>query len=125
AQDESRVTIASKLTKEMEKLDPVKSVRELDCQVRALNPWPGTSVWLAPGGERLKIRKVLPRPEVAPRGGCLFESGGRLFLSARDGCLEVLELQQDGKRPQLASEFINGFRGRPGTGAHGLEWRLA
>jgi len=46
-QDESQVTVASKLTKEMEKLDPSKSVAELDRQVRALTPWPGTSVQVA------------------------------------------------------------------------------
>lgn len=123
-QDESKVTIASRLTKEMEKLDPSKSVRELDCQVRALTPWPGTSVWLEPSGERLKIKRVQPRPEVASRPGILFEAGGRLFLGARDGCLEVLEVQPDGKRALSASEFLNGARGKLGSAADALFWTL-
>jgi methionyl-tRNA formyltransferase len=111
-QDDSQVTVASKLTKEMERLDPAKSVRELDCQVRALSPWPGTSVRLLPSGERLKIRKALPRLEVRTRPGQLFEVAGRLFIGARDGCLEVLEVQPEGKRALSASDYLNGMRGR-------------
>ena len=111
-QDEAEVTLASKLTKEMEKLDSTKSLRELDCQVRALTPWPGTSVCLAPSGERLKIKRVQPRAEVTSRPGKLFEAGGRLFLGASDGCLELLEVQPDGKRALSASEFLNGARGK-------------
>lgn len=123
-QDESRVTIATKLTKEMERLDPAKRVAELDRQVRALNPWPGTSVVLGGTSERLKIRKVRLRPEVISRPGRLFESGGRLFLGASDGCLEVLELQPDGKRAQSASEFLSGKKGRLGAGAQPFEWKI-
>ena len=40
-QDETRVTYAKKLVKEMEQLDWSLSVRELDLQVRGLFPWPG------------------------------------------------------------------------------------
>jgi methionyl-tRNA formyltransferase len=118
-QNESQVTVASKLTKEMERLDPSKSVRELDCQVRALNPWPGTSVFLAPGGERLKIKRAAPRPEVRSRPGKVFDVSGRLFLGASDGCLELLEVQPDGKKALSAQDFLNGLR------ASGLEWSLA
>ncbi len=123
-QDESRVTLASKLTKEMEKLDPAKSVRELDCQVRALTPWPGTSVWLSPSRERLKIKRVQPRPEVTSRPGKLFEAAGRLFLGASDGCLEVLEVQPDGKRALSAAEYLNGVRGKLGAAPSALTWDL-
>jgi methionyl-tRNA formyltransferase len=123
-QDEAQVTLASKLTKEMEKLDPSKSVRELDCQVRALTPWPGTSVWLAPTGERLKIKRAQPRTEVTSRPGELFEAGGRLFLGAADGCLELLEVQPDGKRALSASEFLNGARGRLKEPSARLSWNL-
>src|SRR4051812_12654614 len=42
AQDESAVTYASKLTKEMEWLNPAESAIVLDRRVRALSPWPGT-----------------------------------------------------------------------------------
>jgi methionyl-tRNA formyltransferase len=123
-QDESKVTIATKLTKEMERLDPSKTIAELDRQVRALTPWPGTSVTVRDSGERIKIKKVLLRPEVCSRQGLLFESGGRLFIGASDGCLEVLELQPEGKRVQTAPDFISGKKGQRGPNSGTLEWAI-
>jgi len=120
-QDESQVTLAFKLTKEMEKLDPSKTLRELDCQIRALTPWPGTSVWIP---ERLKIRRARPRPEVRTRPGKLFEAGGGLFLGASDGCLELVEVQPEGKKALSAAEFLNGFRGRQKESGS-LVWELS
>jgi methionyl-tRNA formyltransferase len=123
-QDESKVTVATKLTKEMERLDPTKSINELDRQVRALTPWPGTSVTLRDSAERIKIKKVLPCPEVRSRPGTLFESGGRLFMGAADGCLEVLELQPEGKRVQSSADFISGKKGQRTPGSGSLEWAI-
>ncbi len=123
-QDESQVTIATKLTKDMERLDPTKTIAELDRQVRALTPWPGTSVTVRDGGERIKIKKVLPRAEVRSKPGLLFESGGRLFIGAADGCLEVLELQPEGKRVQTAADFISGKKGQRGPNSGALEWAI-
>ena len=123
-QDESKVTIATKLTKEMEKIDSSRTVAELDRQVRALTPWPGTSVFLAETRERLKIKKVLPRQEVHSRRGKLFVSGGRLFIGASDGSLEVLELQPEGKRVQSAGDFVSGRKSRSEAGADSLQWTI-
>jgi len=125
SQDESRVTVATKLSRDMERLDPSKTVAELDRQVRALTPWPGTSVFLGEGGERLKVKRVVLRPEVRSRPGMLFESAGRLFIGAADGCLEVLELQPEGKRVQSAAEFLSGRKGRSGAGSGALEWAIS
>ena len=86
---------------------------ELDRQVRALTPWPGTSVFLGEGGERLKVKRVVLRPEVRSRPGMLFESAGRLFIGAADGCLEVLELQPENRKPVSGSDFANGARLQP------------
>ncbi|MBU6376659.1 MAG: methionyl-tRNA formyltransferase, partial [Bdellovibrionales bacterium] len=74
-QDESGVTMASKLTKDMERIDCSKTVLEIDRQVRAFTPWPGTSVMLEETSERLKIRRVIPRSEVSARPGMLFGNG--------------------------------------------------
>jgi methionyl-tRNA formyltransferase len=123
-QDESRVTIASKLTREMERLDPSCTIAELDRRIRALNPWPGTSVFLAETGERLKVKRALLRSEVRSKPGFLFESDGKLFLGASDGCLEVLQLQAEGKRVQSATEFLSGLRGRQNSGSHPFQWKL-
>jgi methionyl-tRNA formyltransferase len=113
-QDESRVTYASKLTKEMERIDPNETAVTLERRVRALNPWPGTSVEVAlPGGpQRLKLRRALARADLSGPAGKLFERAGMLCLGAREGSLELLALQWEGKREVDAAGFLNGLAGR-------------
>jgi methionyl-tRNA formyltransferase len=112
-QDESKVTYAHKLTKEMENLDWAESARVLDLKVRALNPWPGTRIETA-DGLRMKIKKGRPMAGAPFRvsAGELQSSGGELILGTADGSYQILELQEDGKKPMLGSDFINGVKNR-------------
>jgi methionyl-tRNA formyltransferase len=109
-QDESKVTYASKLTKEMEWLDPALAARELDLRVRALNPWPGTSITVL--GQRLKVRKAAPHPSLQGKQGELFERAGMLLLATSQGSLELKQVQWDGKKEVDAGGFLNGLKGR-------------
>jgi methionyl-tRNA formyltransferase len=110
-QDESKATYASRLTKEMERLDAGSETAEaLDRRIRALNPWPGTSV--RAGGERLKIRQARLRRDISGAPGRIFEKAGMVLLSAREGSLELLRLQWDGKKEVDPAGFLNGLRGR-------------
>lgn len=111
-QDESKVTYASKLTKEMETLDPALSAEELDRRVRALNPWPGTSIYLP---ERLKVRRAKARRDLQGNTGKVYERAGMVLLGTRDGALELQQVQWEGKREVSAGEFLNGLRGRGKT----------
>ena len=112
-QDESKVTYAHKLTKEMENLDWSESARTIDLKVRALNPWPGTRIETI-DGLRFKIKKGRPMVGAPFRVGAgeLQASGGELILGTADGSYQVLELQEDGKKPMLGSDFINGVKNR-------------
>ncbi|MCC7442561.1 MAG: methionyl-tRNA formyltransferase [Bdellovibrionales bacterium] len=116
-QDESAVTQASKLTKEMEALDGRLTAEETYRRIRALNPWPGTSVRIPQIG-RLRLRSArrvpghLPGMDGLAQKGHLDVRDAALLLVCVDGCLEVLELQLEGKRAQSAVEFLNGLRGQ-------------
>ena len=115
AQNEAQVTYASKLTKEMECLDPQENADGLDRRIRALNPWPGTSVWMEdPQGQiqRLKIKKARVRSDIRGSQGQIFEKVGMVLLGTREGALELLIVQWDGKKPVDAAGFLNGLRGR-------------
>jgi methionyl-tRNA formyltransferase len=109
-QDEAEVTYAAKLTKEMEVLEPALGAEELGRRIRALNPWPGTSLWV--GGKRLKIKRAVPRVDIASRPGELFERNGMLLLGCARGALELQLVQWDGKKEMDAGAFLNGLRGR-------------
>lgn len=117
-QDESKVTVASKLTKEMEALDPELSAVELDRRVRALNPWPGTSFVLeierngVVTQERVKVRQTVPHSTLAATRGMLQERAGMLILGTAQGALEIQRLQPEGKKEIDAAPYLNGLRGR-------------
>lgn len=109
SQDESLVTYAPKLTKEMEWLDPNVSAEELSRRVRALNPWPGTSVNV---GQRLRIKDVTLRKDIQGTVGTIFERAGMVLLGTSLGSLELKVLQWDGKKPVSPDGFMNGLKGR-------------
>ncbi|MBS1962285.1 MAG: methionyl-tRNA formyltransferase [Bdellovibrionales bacterium] len=116
AQDPTKVTYATKLTKEMEALDPKLAAAELDRRVRALNPWPGTSLFLATAEgkpeERIKVRQTVPHPTLAATAGYLQERAGTLVLGTAQGALEIQRLQPEGKKEMDSSSFLNGLKGR-------------
>lgn len=84
-QDEEASTFAPMLTKEDGKIDWSKSGAEIDCQVRALNPWPGTYTFKR-DGKRLKILKG-------------HVENGRFVIDI---------LQADGGKPISRKDAING-----------------
>ncbi len=111
-QDESRVTYAKKLVKEMEQLDWKGSVRQLDLQVRGLYPWPGSRIETT-DGVRIKIKKgKIASVSVGGEAGTLQEHFGRLVLRCGEGAYEILELQEEGKKSISAGEYLNGMKGR-------------
>jgi methionyl-tRNA formyltransferase len=110
SQDESQITYASKLTKEMEAIDPSLEAAVLDHRVRALNPWPGTSLMI--DGQRLKVKKARVRSDLQGNQGKIYERSGMLLLGTSQGALELLTVQWDGKKEVDAAGFMNGLKGK-------------
>jgi methionyl-tRNA formyltransferase len=116
-QDQARATMSRILKKTDGWLDWTKPAHDLDRQVRAYAPWPGTvTAWQ---GKQLKIIQASPLASV---GGASSAEPGVVSLS-RDPlgqeaivcscgegslCLQVVQLE--GKRPLSASEFVRGYR---------------
>lgn len=115
-QDEAQVTYAAKLNKEMEWLDAGSSAKELDRKVRALAPWPGTSVRVhlssSSAPERLKIKSAVPHPSLTIKKGLIEERAGMVLLGTQEGSLELRRVQWEGKKEADASGFLNGLKGR-------------
>lgn len=108
SQPEEGATYAPRLEKENGFLDFSKSALELDCQVRAYFPWPGTFIEI--DNERIKVTstKVVENVNLKPgeRGQV---SGFPVVGTSRDGL--VLELVQPaGKKVMSGKTFLNGFR---------------
>jgi methionyl-tRNA formyltransferase len=120
-QDPSQVTKAPKLKKEDGAIDWTHAAAQVCNQVRAMQPWPTAyTFWHRPGQPalRLLVLKATARPrqpaEAAAAPGDVLPESARLCVAAREGVVEVRELQPAGKRRMTAEEFLRGRRPQPG-----------
>ncbi|MEC4594610.1 MULTISPECIES: methionyl-tRNA formyltransferase [Nitrospirillum] len=108
-QPEEGVTYAAKLTKEEGLLDFTKPAAELDRQVRALTPRPGTWFEAALEGGTVEKIKVLAAEPVAGTGapGTLLDAN--LTVACGEGALRLTTVQRPGKGPVEGAAFLRGF----------------
>jgi methionyl-tRNA formyltransferase len=116
AQSTEGATLTRPLRREDGRLDPDRSAVELERQVRAYDPWPGSHLTLAQGGLKVWRVSVLPRrPGQEPRT-LTVDDGDGVALTTPDGRLGLLEVQPAGRRRMSGAEFLRGLRGRGVTG---------
>ena len=126
-QDESEVTIASKLTKDDGVIDFDQKADFLRRQIHALTPWPGVAVvfgGFGPAGQAastlaqvklLRVESTDLKHEQDP--GVLLDPGFGTISCGHHTVLRVTDLQPAGKRPMSWEDFVRGA-GRvlmPGT----------
>jgi len=116
-QDESKATYTKILKKEDGKIDWKKSAREIERQIRAFNPWPGSfTLWEK---RRIKILKarVLEKNNTLtyPIGKTLVAPQNELCVQTGKGFLIIEKLQLEGKKEIASEEFIRGYPGFIGT----------
>ncbi len=116
-QDDSRATLAPPLSKEDGHLDFTRDADSLDRRVRAMHPWPGA--WCIMQDKRLKILCARPvdisRDDDATalkalQPGQLLQGKKRLMLRCQHGALQLLRIQQEGKKPMEIAQFLSGAR---------------
>lgn len=121
-QDHTRATLAPILTRDDGRMDfSARTAGELYNRWRGFQPWPGAFTFLE--GKKLIVPRmaVLSAFPVQPahplQPGQILVDSGRLFVQCLgDTCLELLELQLEGKKRMSVAEFL---RGLPlATGAH-------
>ncbi|MDM7944962.1 MAG: methionyl-tRNA formyltransferase [Oceanibaculum nanhaiense] len=109
-QPEAGVTYAAKLTKEEALLDWTRPAAELERQIRAFDPWPGS--FFLHQGERLKVLKAeLAEGTGAP--GALLDNA--LAVACGEGALRLLRVQRPGKAAMEAEALLRGYPLPKGT----------
>lgn len=101
--------LAPKLSKEICKINWSQSSDRVHDFIRGLSPVPGA--WTVFSGKKVKIFRTAEttRPAVSVPGTLQVE-GTQLFVDTANGQLEIIELQQEGKKRLSAAMFLNGWR---------------
>lgn len=107
-QDEKKATFAPRLKKEDGFIDWGKDSREIHNKVRGAAPWPGAYTYF--DKKRINIWKAdVLEGEASP--GEIVETKNALIVGTKKGLLKLEELQLEGKKVLVASEFLRGLRG--------------
>jgi methionyl-tRNA formyltransferase len=108
-QNNALATYASKLNKEEAHLDFSRAAIELDCQIRAFNPFP-VSWCVLPNGERLRVWAacVEQSDKKMPAGTVLALDASGLRVACGDGVLLLTELQLPNRNRMTVRELVNG-----------------
>jgi methionyl-tRNA formyltransferase len=118
-QDAAAATYSHLLTRQDGLLDWTRTAVELERQVRAYDPWPGTYTFL--DGRRLSVAaaQAVPTPSDVPPGTVvrLDRVAGRpaLLVATGTGQLAMFRVQLEGRRELDAEEFVRGKAGTIGT----------
>jgi methionyl-tRNA formyltransferase len=108
-QSPAGATLTRPLRRDDSRLDPARPAQELERQVRAFRPWPGTFLDL-PGG-RLVVHAGHVEPSLSgDRRGAIVAHGKGLALATSDGRLVLDEVQPAGGRRMSGADLR---RGRP------------
>ncbi len=109
-QDHGLASYAPLLKKEDGRIDWTLPADVLARRVRGFNPWPGThTLWQ---GRVLKVRRARPAEAGPGEPGTVLSVGGEgLVVACGQGTrLELLEVQQESRRPLSAGAFSAGAR---------------
>ena len=109
-QDETLVTYAPMLSKDLSPIDFTKTAQQVHDHVRGLNPWPVATMELS--GKRFKVYST-----VIVEGDCNAQPGTVLGLTKQglriacgEGAVEIRVLQAEGGKRMNAPDY---FRGHP------------
>ena len=94
------------LKKEHGQLDFRKRAKELERQIRAFEPWPGSFTTL--DGKLVKVRRAALGTGQGERGQVIAADPSGLEVACGEGSLVLLEVQPEGKRVMTAGEFLAG-----------------
>ncbi len=115
-QDHAQATLAPKIKKELAHIDWTRSAQELFNLIRGLNPSPGA--FTSFDGKRLKIyrSRVLSTMSSSGAPGEILQLGAQgMIVRTGSGVLELTEVQPEGKKIMLGSEFVRGHQIKIGS----------
>ncbi len=109
-QNESEATHYPMLSREDGKIDWSRSAQEIGWHVRGMNPWP--SAFSHIGTKMFKIWKAQPIEDMTELNGLgvgqIWTDNKRMIVKCGKGCLELVEVQLEGKKRMDTKSFLLG-----------------
>lgn len=107
--------LAPKILKETSRIDWNKNSAVIHNLVRGMSPYPGAWTEMTAGGSPVKLIKIYKTSKTDimsenPDPGKLTVENGKLFVDTADKKLEILEIQQQGKKKMSVSEYLLGAK---------------
>ncbi len=106
------VTLAPKLTKDLERIDWQKSAQSIHNLVRGLSPYPGSSTLFR--GKQIKVLgTVLGGSNITsgePGDIVAIGKNGPIDVQTGDGVISIVEVKPEGKKAMSAGDFHRGAR---------------
>lgn len=115
-QDPNLVTLAPKIQREDGRIDWTLTSRQIDCHIRAMQPWPKAATLLHRDGQppvrcliqQVRVLDESQWPTVTATPGRLLLVDRRLCVRSGDGWLEIQSIQPEGRRAMDGMAFANG-----------------
>jgi len=112
AQADSEATFCKLITKEDGLIDWTSAAEEIERNIRAYSPWPGTYSWYE--GKKINILEADlydgDAPEGTPGSVLSFSKKEGILVATGSGVLAVKRLQLQSKKPMDYKSFVNGNR---------------
>ena len=108
---ESTTAYARMIEKKDGIIDWNRTARQIDCQIRGLNPWPSAFTGLE--GRQLKIWRASVSGEPDSKKSCgtvLGAEAGGIRVQTGEGILILEEIQLEGRKRMTAADFLRGRR---------------
>jgi methionyl-tRNA formyltransferase len=107
-QNNDLASLAPRLKKEEGEIDWNRPAVEIERQVRAFSPWPGT--FTQGPRDQIKILAVELASEVttAASPGTIFRHDRQVYVAAGQGALRLVTVQPAGKKAMPAEAMLNG-----------------
>ena len=106
-QDKNQVTFSPNILPEEERIDWIKTNRQIFNQIRGMYPWPVAHTLL--NGERFKIYEATPVEGSGQAGEILVIGKKELIIAAGEGAIFLKVVQPAGKPKMAVVDFLNGL----------------
>lgn len=109
-QDDSLATSAPKIFREDGRIDWTRSAADIHNHIRGLSPYPGA--WTHHNGTLIKLYRSRPIARSGAPGEVI--DAEQFIVGCGDGAVQILELQQEGRKRTRATDFVRGYEIRKG-----------